>query len=210
MNKTLKLLMISDMFIGTGFGLISPIMAIFIKDNLVDGTIFAAGLASTVYLIVKCLLQLPFSRYVDKHDHKRRWLILGTFMVASVPFIYLFATHVYHIFIAAIIYGIGGGLAYPTWLGLWSTNLDKKHESFEWSLYSTMVSLGTAATAAAGAAISQHIGFRVTFVLVGILSVIGGGILFMLERRREILKKPKLMHYHKRRKLANNGIRRID
>jgi MFS family permease len=153
------------------------------------------------------LLQLPFSRYVDKHDHKRNWLILGTFLIAAVPFIYLFATHVWMIYLAAVIYGIGGGLSYPTWLGLWSTNLDKKHESFEWSLYSTLVSLGTAATAAAGAAISQHIGFRVTFVLVGILSIIGGAILFMLEKKREILEKPKVLHYHKRRKMGTNGLR---
>lgn len=205
MNRTLKLLMISDIFIGTGFGLIAPIMAIFIKDNLVGGTIFAAGLASTIYLIVKCLVQLPFSRYVDRHDHKVKWLIVGTFLISSVPFIYLFAQHVYWIFFAAIIYGLGGGLAYPTWLGLWSTNLDRNHESFEWSLYSTLVGIGTAITASVGAAIAEFIGFQFTFILVGILSVTGGSILLFLERKKESLEKPKTIHYHKKRKLGVNG-----
>ena len=44
MNRIIKLLMISDVFVLTGFGLVQPILAIFIKDNLVGGTIFAAGL----------------------------------------------------------------------------------------------------------------------------------------------------------------------
>ena len=45
MNRTIKLLMISDIFVITGFGLIDPILAIFIKENLTGGTIFAAGFA---------------------------------------------------------------------------------------------------------------------------------------------------------------------
>jgi len=36
MNKTLKILIISDIFVFSGFGLIGPILAIFIKDNLIE------------------------------------------------------------------------------------------------------------------------------------------------------------------------------
>ena len=48
---TIKLLMISDIFLVTGFGLIDPILAIFIKENLIGGSIFAAGFASTLFLV---------------------------------------------------------------------------------------------------------------------------------------------------------------
>jgi len=131
MNKTIKMLMISDIFVMTGFGLITPILAIFIKDNIVGGTIFTAGVASTLFLLVKSVLQLPFSKYVDSHDDKVRWLILGTLLVTAVPFIYIFSSHIYYIYLAQIIYGIGSALAFPTWLSLWSTHLDTKHEGFE-------------------------------------------------------------------------------
>ena len=208
MNRTLKYLMFSDIFIGTGFGLIAPILAIFIKENLVGGTIFAAGLASTIFLVTKCIVQLPFSRYVDRHDHKVKWLIIGTLLIASVPFIYIFTKTVYFIYFAEFIYGLGAGLAYPTWLGLWSTNLDKKQESFEWSLYSTLVGIGTAITAAVGAAIASFIGFKFTFVLVGIMAIVGSLILLGLERKKESLKKPTTLNYNKRRKLGANGGRR--
>ena len=203
MNKTIKLLMISDIFVLTGFGLIDPILAIFIKDDLIGGTIFAAGLASMLFLITKSIIQLPFSRYVDSHENKVRWLIIGTFLIAAVPFIYLLAKDVRYIYIGQFIHGIGAGLAYPTWLGLFSTHLDKKHESFEWSLYSTFVGMGVATSAAIGAAIAQFIGFRFTFLFVGIMSFIGCFILFGLEKMDVKLKKVDISHYHKKRKLIH-------
>jgi len=200
MNRTIKLLMFSDIFVGTGFGLIDPILAIFIKENLINGTIFAAGLASALFLITKCLVQLPFSKYVDKHDDKVKWLILGTFLISLVPIIYIFSKDISSIYIAQIIFGIGSGLVYPTWLGLWSTHLDKKHESFEWSLYSTFLGIGTAITAAIGATIAEFFGFNVTFAIVGLMSLTGCIILFNLERKKETLEKINLLHYLRKHK----------
>ena len=202
MNRTLKLLMLSDIFLMTGFGLIQPILAIFIKKNLVGGTIFTAGLASTLFLVTKSIVQLPFSKYVDGQDHKVKWLITGTFFIATVPFIYIFANHISHLYFAQIIAGIGSGFAYPTWLGLWSTHLDKRHESFEWGVYSTLTGLGTAATAAIGAAIAEFFGFTYTFALVGIMALIGCFVLFWLEKKRKRHDQIGLA-YHKKRKLVH-------
>jgi DHA1 family quinolone resistance protein-like MFS transporter len=195
----IKLLMISDIFVLTGFGLIDPILAIYIKEDLVGGTIFAAGLASTLFLVTKCLVQLPFSRYVDNHDDKIKWLLIGAFLIAIVPFVYIFAKNITHVYFAQVLQGIGSGLAFPTWLGLWSTHLDKKHESFEWSLYSTFTGLGTAATAAIGGAIAQFVGFTYTFILVGVMSLVGAFILLGLEKKEFSTKKIPIHHYHKRR-----------
>lgn len=208
MNRTIKLLMISDIFLMTGFGLIDPILAIFIKENLVGGTIFAAGLASTLFLITKCAVQLPFSKYVDNHKDKVKWLIIGTFLIAIVPFIYIFAKDVTFIYLAQVLHGFGSGLVYPTWLGLWSTHLDKKHESFEWSLYSTLTGLGIAFTAIIGATIAEFVGFVYTFAFVGVMSLISCFILFGLERKNKILPKIGIGHYHKRSKLGHNHLHR--
>ncbi|MBS3108058.1 MFS transporter [Candidatus Woesearchaeota archaeon] len=202
MNNTIKFLMISDIFVFTGFGLIDPILAIFIKENLIGGTIFAAGIASTIFLITKCAIQLPFSRYVDSHDEKVGWLIAGTFLIALVPFIYMVANNIYYIYLAQFLYGIGSGLAYPTWLGLWSTHLDKKHESFEWSLYSSLTGLGIAAMATVGAAIAQFVDFRYTFVLGGILSLFGCATLLKLENKSNGNKgNVPMRNYHKKTKI---------
>jgi len=184
MNRTMKLLLLSDIFVLTGFGLIQPILAIYINDGGVNGgTMLTAGMASALFILTKSLVQLPFGHYVDSQASKERWLILGTLLMAAVPIIYLSASSIYQIYLAELIYGLGSGLAYPTWLGLWSVNLDRGKESFQWSIYHTTTGVGTAATGAGGAAMASQVGFSATFLLAGLLCIVGCLVLFVLERR---------------------------
>ncbi len=183
MNRTMRLLMLSDIFVLTGFGLIQPILAIFINGGVTGGTVLTAGLASTIFLVIKSLVQLPFGRYIDSHTSKTRWLMIGTMLMAGVPVLYISADSIYHIYLAEAIYGLGSGLAYPTWLGLWSTNMDKGRESFQWSVYSTSTGLGTAATGTLGAAIASVMGFKATFVFAGLMCLLGCATLLVLEKR---------------------------
>ncbi len=184
MNRTMKLLLLSDIFVLTGFGLIQPILAIYINDGgVTGGTMLTAGMASALFLFTKSMVQLPFGHYVDKQSSKSKWLILGTLLMAAVPIIYVSASSIYHIYLAEMIYGLGSGLAYPTWLGLWSANLDKGRESFQWSVYSTSTGLGTAATGAGGAALASQAGFFATFIVAGLLCLLGCLALIAMERR---------------------------
>ncbi len=184
MNRTMKLLLLSDIFVLTGFGLIQPILAIYINGgSVIGGSMLSAGLASALFLFTKSMVQLPFGHYVDKQSGKTNWLILGTLLMAGVPIIYITANSIYHIYLAEMIYGLGSGLAYPTWLGLWSANLDKGRESFQWSVYSTSTGLGTAATGAAGAAVASLVGFYATFIMAGLLCLLGCLALIYMGRR---------------------------
>ena len=189
MNKTIKLLILADVLVLTGFGLIEPILAIFVKDDLVGGTIFAAGLASTLFLITKSVVQLPFSRYIDSKKHKTGFLILGTFITSLIPIFYIFISNINHIYLLQIFHGIGSGLAYPTWLSIWSINLDKGKEGFEWSVYSTAVGIGTAISGAIGAAIAEFVDFKIVFIIVGIASLLGCFILFKLDEKKNKIRK---------------------
>ena len=184
MNRTMKLLLLSDIFVLTGFGLIQPILAIYINDgSIAGGNMLTAGIASSLFLLTKSLVQLPFGHYVDRQASKERWLILGTLLMAAVPMIYLSAESIFHVYLAETVYGLGSGLAYPTWLGLWSVNLDRGKESFQWSIYHTTTGVGTAATGAGGAAMASQVGFSATFLLAGLLCIVGCLVLFVLERR---------------------------
>jgi MFS family permease len=181
MHKTLKLLTISDIFVFTGFGLVAPVIAIFIKDNLIGGTLLAAGIASAIFLIVHALLQILFADIFTAKD--RRWmLLLGTALIATVPFGYIFATTIWHIYIIQFIYGVGAGFAYPSWYSLFSSYLDRKEGGYQWSVYNSAVSIGTAITAALGAWLAGVIGFRWVFLITGIIAVVGLLILFKLDK----------------------------
>jgi MFS family permease len=186
MNKTLKLLIFSDIFVISGFGLIAPILAIFIKDNLIGGTILTAGIASAIFMITHSLLQIVFAYKFNPKD--RLWMLwLGTAIIALVPFGYIFSTQIYHIYLVQFIYGIGAAFAYPSWSSLFTANLEKGKRGFQFSLYSSGVSLGTAITAGVGALLAEKTSFQIVFIFTGILSIIGLLILFKLEKK--ILKK---------------------
>jgi DHA1 family quinolone resistance protein-like MFS transporter len=186
MNRTLKLLILSDVFVVSGFGLIAPILAIFIKDNLVGGTILAAGIASAIFLITHSTLQLLFAYKFNPKD--RIWMLwVGTALIALVPFGYIFSTQIYHIYLVEFIYGIGAAFAYPSWSSLFTSNLEKGKRGFQFSIYSSAVGIGTAITAGVGALLAEKTSFQFVFILTGILSIVGLIVLFKLEKK--ILKK---------------------
>lgn len=182
MNKTLKLLILSDVFVLSGFGLIAPILAIFIKDNLIGGTIFAAGLASMIFLITHSVLQLIFAYKFNPKD--RLWMLkIGTALIVLIPFGYIFSTHFYHIYFVEFIYGIGAAFAYPSWSSLFTANLEKGKRGFQYSIYSSSVGIGTAITAGIGAWLAEKTSFQLVFILTGILAMVGLFVLFRLEEK---------------------------
>jgi len=182
MNKKLLLLILSDVLILSSFGLIAPIFAIFIKEDLIGGSLITAGLATTIFFAVKSVSQLPLAWYIDKQKHKTHLLIFGTFLIVIVPFIYVIAKNVGTIFVAQIVYGLGAALAYPSWFSLFTKYMDKKHKGFEYALWSTGVGIGTAITAFLGAEIADLLGFNFLFFVVGFFAFLGFLLLILLDR----------------------------
>jgi len=192
MNKKLSLLILSDILILSSFGLIAPIFAVFIKDNLIGGSLVTAGLATTIFLAVKSAVQLPLSWYIDNDRHKTKLLVIGTFLIIVVPFIYILAKSIYMIFFAQVIYGFGAALAYPTWFSLFTRYMDKKHKGFEYAIWSTGVGAGTAVTAFIGAKVAEALGFKILFFVVGVFAFMGFLLLIILDhleyrKKREFL-----------------------
>lgn len=70
----------------TGFGLISPIFAIYINNHIDGGSIFMAGMASTIFWIVRSMVQLPLSVLVDNVPNRTGLLLTGVFLKVLVPF----------------------------------------------------------------------------------------------------------------------------
>lgn len=176
MSIIIKLLIICDIFVFSGFGLMNPIFAIFIKDNLKGGSIAAAGIAATIYLLTKAILQLPVARWTDKEPANVRefWsLLIGYFLIVLVPFLILFAKSVNHLYLIQFLYGIAAALAYPGWMAIFTKFADHERAAFSWSFYSTCVALAMAISAAIGGWIGQTFGFKILFLIVGVLVFLG-------------------------------------
>lgn len=185
MNRIIRILTFSDLLILFGFGLISPVFAVFITGQIIGGTLAVAGTASAIYLFSKSLIQLVIARRIDKIDGERDdfyWLLLGSFLVSLAPFLYLLCQLPWHLYLIQLIYGIGAALAYPGWCSIFTRHIDNGREAFAWSLYATLTGIGAALAAYLGGIIADKYGFFILFYVVGILSILGSVSLIVLHK----------------------------
>lgn len=174
-NPIILTLIATDLFAFTGLGLTSPIFAIFIERNVVGGSIAAAGVAQTIYMVVKAVLQIGVGRFNDRDPAYLReyWTALaGYALIAVVPFLYIAVETVGQLYVVQALFGVGAAFAYPGFMTIFTKFADRQREGTEWSVYSTAVFLGMALSAAVGAWSVERFGFDRTFVAVGILAII--------------------------------------
>lgn len=186
-NPVVRTLIISDILVLSAFGLIAPIFAVFITDNITDGTVEVVGVATMVYFLTRSLGQLPVGFILDKvkgeiDDYKA--LLIGSILTSFVPLFYLLVTESWHLYIVQFIYGFCQALTYPSWYALFTRHIDKNREGFEWSIYTMFTDLGGAAVAGLGGYLAYSYGFAPLFVVVSIFSFTGS--LYLLNIKKHV------------------------
>lgn len=182
-NKTVKVLILSDFIITSGFGFVGPIFALFLTDKIQGGTIESVGFASAIYWLAAALTRLPIARYVDKTKTEKDdfyFMIFGSLLIAVVPFLYIVSTKIWHIYAIQMLYGFGYSLRLPGWFGMFTRHIDKNHEGYEWSFDSLVSGVGSGVTAALGGIMASRLGFNTLFIIIGIISFIGATVLTFL------------------------------
>lgn len=180
-NPVIKFLTISDIFVISGFGLVAPIFAIFITEQIAYGTVEVAGIAMAVYLFTKSLGQIPAATIIDriKGEIDDFWtLFIGTIIFSLIPLCYIFIETAWQLYMIQAIYGLATAVTLPSWYALFTRHIDKKHEGIEWGIYQTLVDLGSAAAASIGGFVANRFGFTQLFIMVSFISFSGG--LFLL------------------------------
>ena len=175
-NQVIQFMTYSDVLMLAGWGLVNPILAIFITEQIDGGTVVLAGFAMTTYLLVKSILQIPIARFIDLKRGERDdyWvMIVGSILISVTAFLFMFASAPWHVIAIQIFGGIGSALSYPSWQSIFTKHLDKKEEGLEWSLYFTATDLRAAMAASVGAMIAYIYGYQILFWVVGVMSVMG-------------------------------------
>ena len=184
-NDVIKILTISDLFVLSGFGLIAPIFAVFLTDNIQGGNIEVAGIAATIFLLTRSIGQIPAAYIVDKikgESDDYSAMMIGSIVTCFIPLFYLVADLPWHVYIIQLVYGFAQALTYPSWLAIFTRHIDKQKEGFEWGIYSTLTDLGGAGVAMVGGIIAQSYGFKPLFILVSIMSFIGTAWLMYIKK----------------------------
>ncbi len=190
-NPVVKFLTISDIIILTSFGLITPIFAIFIKDNIEGGSVEVAGFSVAIFLFTKSLGQVPIARLVDKIKGEKDdfwFLFSGSIGVSLVPLMYIFISTPASLYMVQFFYGLCAAMIFPCWMAVFTRHIDKNCEGVEWGVYRTMVDFGCAVAALLGGLLAYRFGFTHLFAVISVVSFMGS--LFILFIYNEMTPNP--------------------
>ncbi|MCK9446365.1 MFS transporter [bacterium] len=184
-NKIVKYLILADIAFWTGWGLVTPIFAIFIVDKIYEGTALVIGTATAIYWLFRSLLVLPSGKLLDKYIGEKDdylFLVTGNFIAALVLFGYIFAIYPWHIYILQAFYGIGIAMGLSGWRAIFTRNIDKGKEASEWALDDTSLSLGTAAAGIISGLLVTKMGYSITFAIAGSFGILSVIVLLCLRK----------------------------
>ena len=175
-SHTVKTLIESDFLINAGFSVFAPVFAVFVTRQIVNGTIEVVGFAAAIAQVVKAILQIPVARWLDRNHGEYDdfySMVTGSCIVALTPFLYLFATQAWHVYVIQGLFGVGTALAVPPWYAIFTRHIDKMRENVEWSLESVAIGIGGGGAAALSGIVVAQFGFRAAFLLGGLLAILG-------------------------------------
>lgn len=192
LNKIIKILIFYDLALLFGWGLIAPILAIFITRQIKGGDVMVAGIAIGVYWLLKSILQVPVGRYLDKQPGERDdylALVGGTFLASLVPIGFVFATLAWHLYVLQVFHAIGMALALPAWCGIFTRHIDKGKEAQSWALDSSALGIGEGIAGIIGGIVAKVFGFTPLFIGVSVFGLTSAFLCFLI--KNELLPKDK-------------------
>lgn len=189
-NKVIRLLIISDFIFSFAFGLLAPIFAVFILQGIDGSSLRVIGLATTFYWLARMLSTVPLSRFMDRTDGERDefyFMVIGSFIMSSVPLFYLLVSTAGQLYFIQFIYGLAGSMAVPGWRILFTDHLDKGKTGYEWSLEDVAIGVSTAASAYIGSVLADKFGFPAVLVALSILGYLATMLLIPIYREAKTL-----------------------
>ena len=128
-NRVIKVLIYSDILISGGFGLIAPIFAIFIMNNIYGATLEVIGVATAIYLITRSLTQLVVYEMIERIKGEKDDFYLefiGTIMSSLIYLFFPLIVNVPQLYMAQVILGVSAAMTYPTWVAIFSRHTDNQ------------------------------------------------------------------------------------
>ena len=139
-NKVIRILISSDFLLQSGWGLIGPIFAIFLTNQIKGGSLEVVGFATAVYWITKSIIQPFIANYLDRNHGEKDdfiFLVFGMYIANLIPLGYVFSSQPWHIYTFEFIRALAMACVVPTWYAIFTRHIDKDREAFSWSIEST-------------------------------------------------------------------------
>jgi len=181
-DKVVGVLVLSDVLITGSFGLIAPLFAIFIAQNIQGATLEVIGIFTAIYLLTKSLFQLVTTELIQKIKGEKDEFyfdFIGAFAASMVYLIFPLINTVPELYVASFILGISAALTYPSWSALFNNHIK---DTKTWGMYYTVLDCVLALAAMIGSMIAAAFSFDYLFLIIGCLGVAGSFILLIVKK----------------------------
>lgn len=186
-NRAIKVLISSYFLLSGAWFLVSPIFAIFLLEDIEQnpmGVAKVAGFASLIYWVLKSVLQIPVSNYLDNNHGEKDdfwFLIIGISITSLVPIGFAFSDKVWQVYFLQVVYAIGMSMVIPSRSAMFTRHIDKGQEAYEWAMNSTCLGLASGVTSSIGGVLASIYGFRSIFFLVSLFSFSSALVVFLIK-----------------------------
>jgi predicted MFS family arabinose efflux permease len=184
LNQVILIIVVAMFVLTTAFGFLAPIFAVFVTQQIKNGSVAVVGFAVSIYWIIKSFLQLVVAKQIDKNHGEVDdfyFFLGGNFLNAVSVSLYYFANEVWHVYAIHALLAIGDAMIVPPFYAIFTRHIDKGKEGFEWALYSSFsIGAGSALGGALGGILATLVGFQAIFPMVGVLSLVASVMLFFL------------------------------
>jgi hypothetical protein len=143
-SKVAKNFIIADLILFGGWGLVSPIMAIFIIDEVRGASLVTVGLMAAIYWAVRSSIELPMATVIEKTKSEKDdlyVLILGLLLVSIAAFWLTIVKTVPQLFTNQAIKALGFAFYAASWSGIFSRHIDKNKAARSWSIDHTALGI---------------------------------------------------------------------
>jgi len=182
MKKQLKILLLISAFFSLAGGLFGPLYAVFVEQ--IGGDLLTAGIAYSIFAIISGVLIFVISKFEDKVKHKEYLIIFG-YTFSCLGFLgYIFVQNPLHLFLVQIFFGISEAISSPAYDGIYSKFLEKGKFVSQWGIWESMTWIIYGVAALVGGYLANVYGFRIIFIIMFILSLIGLSLSFLLIKKK--------------------------
>jgi MFS family permease len=214
-NKVIRYLVISDLFLFMGWGLVSPIFSVFIIQEIVGATLVTVGIGAAIYWLARSAIQVPTALLLDRVRGEKDdfyALVSGLVLVAVSSFLLAVIKTPAQLYLIQALYGGSFGVYSVAWPAIFSRHTERGKVAFDWSIDRASVNLVIAVTSFLGAKTAEVFGFSTVFVVAGFVSLASAAVLIAVPQI--ILPKPTVRYvgtasaglHHKHKQRGPTGI----
>ena len=196
-NRVIRYLVAYDFVLNFAFGLLAPIFAVFVLQNVEGSSLRVIGTATSIYWLARILSTTPLSRFMDRTNGERDefyFTIFGTLLISTIPILLIFAHIPWHLYLIQFLHGIGNSMAVPGWRILFTDHIDKGATGYEWSIEDIAIGVAVGSSAYLGSILADKFGFVPVLVLLAGLGYVSTILLIPLSSEFRALRQLRRQH----------------